>query len=457
MITVIIPTVNEERTIARVVSMARNSKGVSEVIVIDDKSLDRTVAAAKEAGASIITSTKIGKGASMNDGFLVARNEILVYLDGDIDNYADDVVERMVAPLIKDEADFVKSTFGREAGRVTELVAKPLLSLLMPKALEFSQPLSGIIAGKKKFFEKIEFENDYGVDIGILLDMLNIGVRIKEVSIGNIEHKMKQWRELRKMSHDVSRAILKRTKTNPDFSLDSLETINIIRDQMELAIKESLLPLKKMIIFDMDNTLLQGRFVYEAAKEFAFEKELVQILATNSDSWLLTKLIAQNLKGLNIAQILSLVDKIALVPDTIEVISELKRRGYIIGIISDSYDVVAQHLRTGLNMDFAIANELEFSNSVATGEVKVPSYFIRSEESRCSHNFCKSNVMLKLSKKYDIPLGNIIAVGDGENDICMVRFAGIGISFCSSNFVLNNVADYRIDTKSFKDILDFAA
>ncbi|MFH1231666.1 MAG: HAD-IB family phosphatase [Planctomycetota bacterium] len=456
MISVIIPTINEEKTVSQIVSLARKSKNVSEVIVIDDKSLDQTVEAAKESGASIITSTKIGKGASMKDGLLVARNEIVVYLDGDISNYADDVVERLTEPLIKDETDFVKSTFGREAGRVTELVAKPLLSLLMPEALKFSQPLSGIIAGKKSFFERIEFENDYGMDIGILLDMLKIKARIKEVNIGRIENKMKQWRELGKMSREVSRAILKRTKTNPDFSLDSLETINIIRDQMELAIKESLAPLKKMIIFDMDNTILQGRFVYEAAKEFNFEKELVKILATNSDSWLLTKLIAQNLKGLNIAQILSLVDKIPSVPDTMEVIAELKKRGYIVGIISDSYDTVAQHLKNKLGIDFAIANELEFSNSIATGEVKVPSHFIRTDESKCAHNFCKSNVMLKLSAKYDIPLGNIIAVGDSENDICMVRFAGIGIAFCSNNFVLNNIADYKIDAKAFKNILDFA-
>ena len=456
MITVIIPTLNEEKTIAQVITLALKSKDVSEVIVVDDKSLDRTVEIAKESGASVITSTKIGKGASMRDGLLVSRNSIIVYLDGDIDNYKPDVIELLTKPIINNEADFVKSTFGREAGRVTELVAKPLLGLMFPEALRFSQPLSGIIAGKKEYLEKITFENDYGVDIGILLDMMASGARITEVNIGRLTHKMKQWRELGKMSREVSRAILKRARTHPDFSLDSLETINIIRDQMELAIKESLMPLKKMIIFDMDNTILQGRFVYEAAKEFKFEKELLKILATNSESYLLTKLIAQNLKGLNIARILSLVDKIPLVSDTLEVISELKKRGYIVGIISDSYDTVAQHLKNKLGIDFAIANELEFSNSIATGEVKVPSHFIHTDESKCSHNFCKSNVMLKLSAKYDISLGNIIAVGDSEFDICMVRFAGIGIAFCSNNFVLNNIADYKIDTKAFKNILDFA-
>ncbi|MFH1226270.1 MAG: glycosyltransferase, partial [Planctomycetota bacterium] len=305
MISVIIPTLNEEKTTSQIVALARSAKNVDEVIVVDDKSMDRTVEVAKEAGASVITSTKIGKGASMKDGMLVARNEIIVYLDGDISNYAPDVVAKMSAPLINDEADFVKATFERQAGRVTELVAKPLLTLLLPEALRFSQPLSGIIAGKKSFFRKIEFENDYGVDIGILLDMLKIGARIKEINIGKIENKMKQWRELGKMSRQVARAILKRAHTSPDFSLDSLGTINIIRDQMEMAIKETLAPLKKMIIFDMDNTILQGRFVYEAAKEFGFEQDLIKILAANSESYLLTKLIARLFKGRDISQILA--------------------------------------------------------------------------------------------------------------------------------------------------------
>jgi len=85
MISVIIPTLNEEKTIGQVVTLARRSKMVDEVIVVDDKSLDRTVEEAKQAGASVITSTKIGKGASMCDGLLLARNNIIVYPDGDID------------------------------------------------------------------------------------------------------------------------------------------------------------------------------------------------------------------------------------------------------------------------------------------------------------------------------------------------------------------------------------
>ena len=362
----------------------------------------------------------------------------------------------MTHPLLSGEADFVKTAFGRDAGRFTELVARPLLSLLFPEALKFSQPLSGMIAGRREFLEKVIFEDDYGVDIGILLDMIIQGARIVEVNIGNISHKMKPWRELSRMSREISKAILRRAQGRPGFSLDSLETINIIRDQVEFSIKESLTALKKMVVFDMDNTLFQDRFIHRAAEEFNFKKQLLDILSKNEESFLITKLIARNLKGLNIQQLLSVVEKIPLVPDTLEVVKELKKRGYIVGIITDSYDFVAQHIKNKIGADFAIANELQFNSSIATGEVKIPSVFMRSEKSMCQHNFCKSNVMMKVSEDYGIDLSNVIAVGDSEYDICMVRLAGIGVAFCSQNQILNSVADYQINTSSFEEILEFA-
>src|SRR5690606_3354057 len=130
--TVIIPALNEEATVGKVVSLVRKSQHVTEVIVVDDKSLDNTVEEARKEGAVVITSTKRGKGTSMKDGILVAKNEFIVFLDADIVTYAENIIELLTSPLIKNEADFVKSFFSRQAGRVTELVAKPLLSILYP-------------------------------------------------------------------------------------------------------------------------------------------------------------------------------------------------------------------------------------------------------------------------------------------------------------------------------------
>ncbi|HKK43561.1 MAG TPA: HAD-IB family phosphatase [Bacteroidales bacterium] len=456
MVTVIVPALNEEKTIGQVINLVRKSELVNEILVIDDKSNDNTIKASRLPDVKIYTSSLLGKGASMRDGMMLATNEIVVYLDADIVTYPQDVVELLAQPIIEDRADFVKSCFDRQAGRVTELVAKPLLTLLFPDLMKLSQPLSGMIAARKSLLKKIEFENDYGVDIGILLDMYAIEARIVEVNIGYIENRMQPWEGLAKMSREVSRAILGRVKNLGDKNLETMEHINIIRTQMDYAIRESLRGLDKMIIFDMDNTILLGSYIATAADAFGFKDKLIKIVTENPNPFTRTKSIARLLKGKSFDEILSVADRIEIVKDAPYVIHELKTKGYICGIISDSYDVVTNHIKNKLKMDFSIANELEFSKSVATGEVKIPSAFIRNNESKCSHEVCKSNVLSQLAENYKIDIKNIISVGDSENDICLIKGSGIGVAFCSDNSFLNLVADRIIKEKSFINILEFA-
>jgi glycosyltransferase involved in cell wall biosynthesis len=208
MITVIIPVLNEEKTIGNVVRFCNKHPLVTEVLVIDDKSEDNTINEAKQAGAKVITSAKMGKGTSMREGIQYSTNDILVFLDGDIDPYPADTISLLANPIVSDEADFMKATFSRNAGRVTELVAKPLLSLLYPELVCFSQPLSGMIAGRRSMLQQIDFFSDYGVDIGILIDMYLMGSRMEEVNIGYIQNKSKPWHSLAKMSTEVAGAIL---------------------------------------------------------------------------------------------------------------------------------------------------------------------------------------------------------------------------------------------------------
>jgi glucosyl-3-phosphoglycerate synthase len=477
-ITAVIPTFNEEETIAEVVAVARGKRPASgwnplrwllsvisrahqplhaeEVIVMDDHSVDGTVARAKAAGAKVIISAKRGKGASMREGLLMASGDVVVYLDADIPDYAPKVMDRLARPIVSGRADFVKGTFERAAGRVTELVAKPLLSLLFPEAQRFSQPLSGMIAGRRECLIKVQFENDYGVDIGILLDMIAQGARIEEVKLGRISNKMKQWQQLAPMSRDVARAILKRVKQKPSYTLETISSSTVVLDQMDFAIKESLKGLKKMALFDLDNTILDGRVIEKLAERHGFQKEFLEIASENVNPYIATKRIARLLRELDFGQILAAVDEIPVVPDTAAVIAELKARGYIVGIITDGYEFVAQHVGQKIGCDFVMANELEFSNGLATGEVKVPSFFTRSKASICHHDLCKTNVMLALSERYQIPLENVMAVGDSENDICMIQNAGVGIAFCSQSAVLNQIADKALTDRRFEPLLDLA-
>ena len=93
MVTVIIPVLNEESTIQYVIDFAQACELVSEVIVVDDKSIDNTVRKAVNKNVVLVTSTRLGKGTSMKEGLLFVKNEIVVFLDGDINPYPPDTID----------------------------------------------------------------------------------------------------------------------------------------------------------------------------------------------------------------------------------------------------------------------------------------------------------------------------------------------------------------------------
>jgi len=252
----------------------------------------------------------------------------------------------------------VKSSFNRNAGRVTELVAKPMLSIFFPELLQFQQPLSGMIASKKSLLQKLDFREDYGVDIGLLIDMHLMHANIQEVDIGYIENKSKPWQALGKMSKEVAQTIiLKASSSNsPHYNFEEFGVLNEIRSQMDFALasqQESLSKLivfdmdntiqqeslSKLIVFDMDNTILRGRFIDTCADKFNFKAQLMDIRSSETDSTILTKRIAKLLKN---DELIDVADSIDIVADTEKIIDNLKIRGYVVGIISDSYDCISK-------------------------------------------------------------------------------------------------------------------
>src|SRR5690606_38737604 len=106
--------------------------------------------------------------------------------------------------------------------------------------------------GRKSLFKKVDFLSDYGVDIGILIDMFLQNARITEVNIGYIENKSKPWQELGKMSKEVARAIITKAMAvrRETVTLEELESMTVIKDQMEFALREQVVGLKKMVVFD---------------------------------------------------------------------------------------------------------------------------------------------------------------------------------------------------------------
>ena len=458
MITVIIPSLNEEENIGSVVLFAKENPLVTEVLVVDDKSIDSTVRIAQDSGARVITSTRIGKGGSMREGAMFATNEVVVFLDADINPYPHFTIKLLTEPILQGGADFVKSSFNRNAGRVTELVAKPMLSIFFPELLQFQQPLSGMIASKKSLLQKLDFREDYGVDIGILIDMHLMHANIQEVDIGYIENKSKPWQALGKMSKEVAQTIiLKASSSNsPHYNFEEFGVLNEIRSQMDFALASQQESLNKLIVFDMDNTILRGRFIDTCADKFNFKTQLMDIRSSETDSTILTKRIAKLLKNRTIDELIDVADSIDIVADTEKIIDNLKIRGYVVGIISDSYDCITNHVKNKLRMDFSLSNELEFSKSICTGEVKIPSFFVSNENSSCKHVLCKTNALHKLLEKYNIKKENSVAIGDSMNDLCMIKEAGLGIAFCSKDELLNHHADLIIRKPEFSELLNLA-
>ncbi len=432
MVTVIIPALNESARISNVIELAINSPGVTEVIVVDDGSLDDTPQIATTAGAIVITSSLLGKGASMEDGLKAASNPIIVYLDGDLQGLNPDLIQLLVQPILNNEADFSKACFSRAAGRVTMLTARPLLQLFFPELAHFVQPLGGIIAARASLLQNLRFETDYGVDLGLLIDAHMLNARIVEVDIGHLEHDSQSLEALGEMSKQVVRALLNRADRHDRLSVEQIREVEEVerhaRAEFSLATK-SLGRVRRLAIFDMDGTLLKGRFIVELARRCGLESQLAQ--------WLDNHSVGTEERSANIVSIFEGIPKqvfeevareIELMPSAAETVIRLRKLGFTVGIVTDSYRIAAEIVRRRVFADFSVANLIRFRAGKASGEHTV-SPLLHHPNGCQKHTLCKQNVVLHLTERFEIEDNQILVVGDGLNDTCMLSKAGLSIAF----------------------------
>ncbi|WP_153797484.1 glycosyltransferase [Foetidibacter luteolus] len=454
MISIVLPALNEGATIRKVIQRIRPANLVHEIIVVDDNSADDTVEQAQKEQVRVITSSRRGKGISMHEGMIAARYDIIVYLDADILTYPKNIVELLAQPILNNEADFVKSYFERQAGRVTQLVAKPLLSIFFPELEKFQQPLSGMVAVRKSMLKDVDFENDYGVDIALLIDAHHAGLRIKEVNIGYIKNAMQTLEALGKMSRQVSRTILQKASFSPAENFETLANIHKISDEMDYAILESINRLQKMVIIDM-NALLETDFLLYTAAANNWEQMMIDIYTSGMNNEEQLHAIAAMYKGKSLPEMQQMLDSIPLLPDARATIRQLKKKGYICVLVSNGFDVVASHLKNKLGFDYSFANKLVMEKSIATGELKVPDYF-RTENIE-KGTYSKAAILDFLSEKFKTPAKNMIYVGCEEEDITLIQNAGLGIVLSTATISARLAADEVIKEHSLKPLLQLTA
>lgn len=431
-VSVIIPALNEQKRIADVVRYALSDSATAEVIVVDDSSVDSTVSLAREAGARVITSSLLGKGASMADGARVAQSEILVYLDGDLKGLRSGIISDLARPLIAGQAEFVKARFGRGGGRVTELTAKPMLKVFFPELAHFNQPLGGIIAARKSLLQQLTFEDGYGVDIGLLIDAWRANAKLAEVDIGHLEHDSQPLLDLTSMANEVSRVIYSRARESGRLHVEQITAMYESQRQATASWDYAITRQKnrtKLLLLDMDGTVTTSRFATLLAQATDQVEELNKHLdGGNPDALTRSANIAQIFRFVHRQKFEAVAKAMPIRPGVIECVKAFKRAGFMVGVVSDSYFVAAEVLRKRIFADFALAHTVQFQGDVCTGELSINSAFLpdpNAPDPASAHiGISKHHVLTQFrSERIEPRFATIWAVGDNDNDVDMLSQA----------------------------------
>lgn len=205
----------------------------------------------------------------------------------------------------------------------------------------------------------------------------------------------------------------------------------------------------KLVVFDLDNVLIDTETIDEIAKIKGIEEEISDItLQAMQGKIPFETSIRQRVKkleGIITSDIDEAMDKISLNPGAVETATELKKQGYKIAIITGSFDVIALKVKELINADYAFYNTLEVDDGKLTGEVSGP---------LITQN--KVDVLRQLVDEIGITLDECATIGDGANDLEMIKNAKIGIAY-NAKPILKENADVQINEKDLRKVLDIMA
>lgn len=225
-VSVCIPAYDEQATLGAILD-AVPREVVDEIVVVDDGSVDDTARVATAAGVRVVSAAgsarglPAGKGAAMRTALAATAGDIVVFLDADVTDFGPAFVTRLLDPLATDPSVMMtKASYERSLGRVTELVARPLLARCFPHLACFRQPLAGEFAVRRPVLAALTWPDDYGVDIAILIDVASRCGReaIVEVDLGRRTHRNRPLGALALQARQVQDAVLDRYLATEDLS-----------------------------------------------------------------------------------------------------------------------------------------------------------------------------------------------------------------------------------------------
>jgi len=243
--------------IAEQVMLLQESGLVDQAIAVDAASEDGTAQLALAHGLEVHQEEELlprfgpvlGKGDALWRSLAVARGDVVVFADSDTANFGGHFVAGLVGPLLADPAiQFVKGSFYRDAGRVTELTARPLLAAFYPELAAFGQPLAGEVAARRDILRAIPFCTGYAVESAMLIDVLAAAGldAMAQVDLGTRANPHQPLPALGRMSYEVVQALAARLEREGRGSLGQPgadyvhaaclpEGIELVRDRVEVV------------------------------------------------------------------------------------------------------------------------------------------------------------------------------------------------------------------------------
>jgi glucosyl-3-phosphoglycerate synthase len=257
-VSVVLPALDEAATVGGIVDAIRRDLVdvphplVDELVVLDSGSTDETAAVARDAGARVVHRDQVlphvpsvtGKGEALWRSLAATSGDIVVFIDADLIAFRSTFVTGLLGPLLTDPSvQFVKAMYDRPltdgavvhpagGGRVTELVARPLLNLHWPQLAGFVQPLAGEYAAHRHLLERLPFATGYGVEIALLIDALGeVGLEaMAQVDLGERRHRHHTDLRLGRMAAEIWQTALARLHQDGDLQTVEPTLTQFVRD-----------------------------------------------------------------------------------------------------------------------------------------------------------------------------------------------------------------------------------